>query len=288
MTDATSSTTESSSPQPQPPAVVESSSVNLSTTKAAAPKKTKLSKTLPTDRINFPKQFDIIVGYSIAYDKAGQQPVSNQDVGNLVKLAAATVGMMNAFNMDVGIIQRTDGGKFMPSEETRECARMHQINPDRAWLKLAPLFERSWFGEELIAKLKIRSLSESEAIEDLAEIAHAEKDHLPQLKVALEYMEKCGVIVREGGMIKLASRSSRDETDEQDKGNKVNSASSHNELHKVEIIGLECHSLTLDPLKKRKIVIHTPPSITEKELDRIQKWLSFQLIVTTGDDENVT
>jgi len=227
-----------------------------------------------------PKQFDIIIGYSIAFDKAGQKPISNAEVASLVGLASATVGMMNAFNMDVGILQRTDGGKFIPSNEARECARMYQINPERAWPKLAPLFERSWFGEELIAKLRLRSISESEAIEDLAEVAHAEKDHLPQLRVALEFLEKSGLITREGGLIKLVSQASREELDKSAGETSEKLQKKKNDLGEEEDKELERHSLTLDTKSKRKIVILTPPAITQKELDRIKQWISFQLIIS--------
>ncbi|MEA3207888.1 MAG: hypothetical protein QOE70_945 [Chthoniobacter sp.] len=249
-------------------------------------KKSKLSKTLPTDRINIPKQFEIIVAYSSAFDKAGQQPISNQDVASLVGLAPATVAMMNAFLMDVGIVQKTDGGKFLPSAEARECARMFQINPGRAWLKLASLMERSWFGEELTAKLRVRTFSETEAIEDLAEVAHAEKDHLPQLKVALDYMEKSGVLLREGGQLRLVSQSQRTTNDQTEGNGSGKTKKTSPDLEEEEDSELERHSLTLDPLRKRRIVILTPPTITKRELERIQQWLSFQLIVS--DEVNPT
>ncbi|MGA2052658.1 MAG: hypothetical protein ABSH19_05040, partial [Opitutales bacterium] len=46
---------------------------------------------------------------------------------------------------------------------------------------------------------------------------------------------------------------------------------------------LEKHALTLDSKTKRRIVIYAPSQISKAELERIQKWLSFQLIVSEPD-----
>ena len=249
---------------------------------AVSPKKSKLSKTLPTARINLPKQFEIINGYASAYDKAGQRPVSNQDVGTIVGLAPATVGMMNAFLVDADLIQKMEGGNYVPSAAVIDCARMFQINPDRAWPKLAPLIESSWFGAEIVAKLRVRTLSENDAIEDLAELANAEKDHLPQLRVALDFMEKTGIILREGGQIKLIGQTQRAAAAGSGTEHTDREAKKTTDLDEGDT-GLERHSLTLDPKSSRKIVILAPPTLTKRELERIQQWLSFQLIVTDSD-----
>jgi hypothetical protein len=209
--------------------------------------------------------------------------VSNQEVGSIVGLAPTTVAMMNAFLVDTGIIQKAESGNFIPSSEAIDCARMFQINQDRAWPKLAPLLESSWFGEEIVAKLRVRTMSENEAIEDLAELANAEKDHLPQLKVALDFLEKTGVISREGGQIKLVSHAQRAGSATGNFEDTAKGKKSETALLEDLDEGLERHSLTLSPKEKRKFVILAPPTITAAELDRIQKWLSFQLIVTGSD-----
>jgi len=48
--------------------------------------------------------------------------------------------------------------------------------------------------------------------------------------------------------------------------------------------GLEKYTLTLNPEKNRRIVIHTPATVSAAELKRIQQWLSFQLIVSDESD----
>ena len=54
-------------------------------------------------------------------------------------------------------------------------------------------------------------------------------------------------------------------------------------LSAAEHEGLEKYTLTLDPETKRRIVLFAPPSVKQRELNRIQQWLSFQLIITDAD-----
>jgi hypothetical protein len=44
-------------------------------------------------------------------------------------------------------------------------------------------------------------------------------------------------------------------------------------------------TLLLNKDGTRKVTLHAPSTITKAELDRIQKWLSFQLIVEDEADE---
>lgn len=48
--------------------------------------------------------------------------------------------------------------------------------------------------------------------------------------------------------------------------------------------GHEQYTLVLDPRSRRRVVVTAPHVITRKELDRITKWLEFQLIVEEPSD----
>jgi hypothetical protein len=93
-----------------------------------------------------------------------------------------------------------------------EHFKVYQLSPDRSWAKLAPLFEKSWIGLELIPKLKFRPIDEAEAITDLALIADAEKKHYPLLKVGIDWLCQVGITNREGGQLRLATQMAPDPT----------------------------------------------------------------------------
>ncbi len=246
------------------------------TAASSAVKRVKLTRTLPTDRITFYKQSEILRAFAAAYEKANA-PVSNDDVGRLVGMAGSTVSQINAFFVDVGLLARADTGKFTPTTPAIEYLKLHQFSADRAWSKLAPVFEKSWFGQELVAKLKFRSVDESEAITDLALASNAEKGYEPQLKIAIDWLVLVGVAVREGTQIKLAHTSTPSQRD-------VPSAPNNNQPpttapDTVEE-GLHRSVLPLDASSKRRLVVWAPPTITAKELERIKSWLAVQIIVS--------
>lgn len=239
-------------------------------------KRAKLKYTLPNDRINFSKQLDIIRAYPAAYAKSNA-PVTNKEVGDIIGMAETTVSMANAFLTDIGLLSG-ESGKFTPATELMEYLRVHQLSPDKAWSKLVPLFERSWFGQELITKLRFRPMTEKDALEDLALKAGAEQRHFGQLKVGIDWLVQVGLVQREGATLKLAQAASmmpQEAPVAPTSTASVNAAlqeeESDDSLHKA--------TLRLDAAGKRKVIIYAPPMISKKELDRINQWLSVQLIV---------
>lgn len=166
----------------------------------------KLTQTLPTDRIPLPKQLEIIRAYVAAAEKGGGA-ATNGEVGKFVDLAESTVATANAFFVDMGFLQKVEGGRYQPTQALTEHFKVYQLSPDRSWAKLMPLFERSWMGLELVPKLKFRPLDEEEAITDLALAANAEPKHRSHLKVGIDWMVQVGLISREGGKLRLATNS---------------------------------------------------------------------------------
>jgi hypothetical protein len=242
-------------------------------------KRAKLAQVLPTDRIQFAKQLDIIRAYAAAYEK-NNAPVSNAEVAGFVSMAETTVGMANAFLTDVGIILG-DGGKFSASPALLEYFKVHQFSPDRAWAKLMPLFERSWFGLEIVPKLKIRPVDEAEAINDLAIAANAEKKHLGQLKVAIDWLVQVGLVLREGSQIRLGTGiTGNGETPPPPKPpGDTPPPPPAPPADRLED-GLHKSVLPLDAASSRRLVVWAPATITAKELERIKQWLSVQIIVS--------
>ncbi len=188
-----SSQPENARPQAEPAAV------NIEKAKRPEPQ-----EPLPTDRVSVPKQLEYLAAYAGASDK-GQRSVSNETIADVVKMKASTVSLANSFFLKMGFLSRT-GREYIPSKEVLEYKLAIDWNDADAAHKLAPLIERSWFAQTLRPKLEMRSVEETEAIADLAQRAMADKHYQPQIRALLDYMEKTGIIRREGSLIFLNRR----------------------------------------------------------------------------------
>ena len=241
-------------------------------------KKSRLSRTIPTDRLTFQKQCEILRAYPAAFEKVGG-PVSIEDITEFVKMAPSTISQSNSFFTDIGVVQK-EGRKFNPSAELIAMHRLYGIHQAKAWAKLAPLFERAWFGQILIPKLRYQPMTAEDMVHDLADAATAEPDHLGQLGLIIEYLLLVGLVHRDGGVVKLVNHAAAAAGEEKDKQKADGIPPGTNDaLPTAKEEGLEPYPLVLDAKTKRRIVLYAPPSITAKELKRIQQWLQFQLIV---------
>ncbi|MBX3744133.1 MAG: hypothetical protein KF833_02385 [Verrucomicrobiae bacterium] len=238
-------------------------------------RRTTLTRTIPTDRVTFPRQCEIIRAHAAAYEAEGA-PVVVEALTKFADMTPGTISMGNAFLLDVGII-RKEGRKFLPSDELMAMHRMYGIDESRAWSKLAPLFERSWFGQRLIPLLKFKPMTEDEAVHELAEVSTAEAGHLPQLRVIVEYLILVGLIVRQGGQLKLKNPTTTSEPSpsiQQPQGDAPKTGNGE-----PAAFDNPPAILLLDPKGKRRVLVQAPPTVTQKELDRIKNWLAVQLIV---------
>jgi hypothetical protein len=167
----------------------------------AAEKQKRPERTLPTERVAAAKQLDILRAYAIASGPSGK-PVQVIDAAAIVKMAGTTVSLCSAFFKDVGFLTRTSDGQLLPSPEVIEFNRAYEWTPATAAFKLAPLLERSWFGERLLPKVRFGPMSLDEAIGDLGTAAAAGSDSKPNLLVLLDFVEAAGLIIRENGQVR--------------------------------------------------------------------------------------
>jgi hypothetical protein len=168
---------------------------------------------LPTDRISFPKQLDLLRAYGAINAQSGSS-VSLKEAGDMTKLAPTTATLANAFFMQNGFLQKQEGGKFLPASEVVAFARAFTWNQDTAARKLEPLVRASWFGKALVPRLQFRAQSEDEAITALAEACNAGPEYRAQLRMLLDYLKASGVVENEGGQLTLASSTSPTQTDQ--------------------------------------------------------------------------
>jgi hypothetical protein len=155
---------------------------------------------LPTPRITFSKQLDILRAFAAASGPTGKV-ASNDDVGEIVKMNASTISLANPFLASGGLITKTDGG-YIPCSEVMSFLRAYEWSPDTAAQKLAPVLAKTWFAEELLSKLAFGPMSADEAIQDLADAASAAPEYRGQLEILLDYLAVAGLIQRDGNQIK--------------------------------------------------------------------------------------
>jgi hypothetical protein len=158
-------------------------------------------KPLPTERITFKRQLELIRAYGVAYRNTGK-PVANVEVAKIVEMQESTTSIANAFFTATGFLQRGPDGKFTPASEVQEFANAHGWNPDTASQKLRPLLVKSWFGEALLPRVSFNALDEGKAMEVLALASSAGPEYRNQIAMLLEYLDATGVIVRDGGMVR--------------------------------------------------------------------------------------
>src|SRR3990172_1517951 len=65
---------------------------------------------LPTERIAFDRQLEILRAYVSASGAQASRPVSNNDLGGIVKLNVSTASLPNAFFRDARLLEQVDGG----------------------------------------------------------------------------------------------------------------------------------------------------------------------------------
>jgi len=168
-------------------------------------KAAKPTKTLPTSRIAFAKQMDILRAYAAA-SGPGNRLVTLREVSDIVKMATGTVTIANPFFVECRLLFRTEGMGLTPSPAVMEFARAFEWNRETAAHKLAPPLSQMWFAEALLPRLAFADITEEEAITVLAEKSAAPPDYKTQLRLILDYLEASGLIRREDGRIKAGSK----------------------------------------------------------------------------------
>jgi hypothetical protein len=246
-------------------------------------KRKVLTEVIPTNRLTLPKQVEIIRAYAAAYDPL-KGPVGIEEVMKYVGMAAATVSQTNAFLQEVGIL-RKDGRRFIPASEVMAMNRLYEVNKEKALSKLAPLFEKTWFGELVIPKLKFRPMAEEELVHQLFEAATAEAQHLQQVRMLIDYLILVGLVERDGANLKIKNGAHED-TPAPSPGAVAPMAPVAEPAAVATASEPPPAVLLLNAEGTRRVTVKAPATITPAELARIRSWLEFQLIVEEAPPPN--
>jgi hypothetical protein len=170
--------------------------------KPAPPKPTKI---LPTERISVSKQLDMLRAYA-AVSNNGAKPAPVNEVALVVKTAASSVSLANAFLASINLIIRSDAGSYTPSPEVVAFLRAYEWDKETASYKLGPVLREAWFWKSLQPRLTYDAIEEEAAITVLAETSAAAPEYKKELKMIIDFLVAGGVIRREGSTIKLANK----------------------------------------------------------------------------------
>lgn len=164
------------------------------------PDRFKLRRALPTDRLKFSKQIDIVKAYG-AESGANRGAVTLDKVAKAADIAQTSAGLNNEFFREIGLLTR-EGKTFRPAQPVIDYLQANQWDPENALKKLGPIFAESWAGRALSARLAVRDLSKSEAIALLADESGASKDHADRLAILLDFLEATGVVNVDGTTVR--------------------------------------------------------------------------------------
>jgi hypothetical protein len=244
-------------------------------------KRSPPTKTLPSDRLAFEKQAATLRAFAVVYEANGNKPVSNEEAGKIINMSGNTVVVTNGFFTDMRLLLRPkETTAFVPSPETQAYYKAFEWDAKTAGEKLKPVFEKTWFSEALVPRLKFRPYDEGEALTVLAEACSAAKEYEPRLRVLLDFMVFAGVVARDGGQIRLPEPKGAEAVAEPAK---VETASARPGPGPVDD-GLVEFSFILDVKRSRRVVVHAPSDMTKKELERVKKWMEIQLVVDEAGD----
>ncbi len=169
---------------------------------AKARREPRPTQVVPTERIQFKRQLDILRAFAAASGPTNTS-VTNKQVAEILKMASSTVSLANPFFTETGLLVK-EGSGFMPSSEVMDYNRAFAWNPDTAAHKLGSRLREAWFVQAVTPKLTFSQMSETEAINTLADASAAAPKFRPNLKLLIDYMEAAGMIERDGDVVRLA------------------------------------------------------------------------------------
>ena len=217
-----------------------------------------LTKTLPTDRITFDKQAEIVRAYAAVYAANDGQPVTNEQAGEIVGLSGSTISQSNAFFDDIGLVTRAEtGGGFIPSAEVIEYNNACQWDESEARGKLRPIFEQAWFYRCLVPRLQLAPQPQTTCLALLASESKAQTEHNERLLNLIKFLELAGIVSTSGGNVSLLQNRASSVPPKQ--GEQKPQGGIHVPPKETDP---DQHILYLDGKRERKVKLTSPLTIT--------------------------
>jgi hypothetical protein len=169
-----------------------------------APARARARHALPTDRMKFAMGVDTLKAFAIK--SRGGDPVGGEAIAQLLNIAVNTAVLNNTFFMESGLITRVSKGLYKPVPEVVEFTRLHSLDDENAGKVLGPIMSRTWAAEALRTRAQLGPMKRRDAMRMLADESGAEKSHLGQIGVLLDWLTLSGVIsTNEDGTINVGA-----------------------------------------------------------------------------------
>jgi hypothetical protein len=168
---------------------------------AGRAQKQRADRSLPTDRLNFEKQVEVL---RVIAQMSGnsRRPVTAEDLSAAIGLKGNTGGLSNKFFRDSGWVVSAGRGMYAATEPLMDYHRHLNVDPqdvDGARRYLAASAEASWYWEALEPMLE-GGARQTIVLHTLSKAAGA-YEHTPQLLLIVTWLEWLGLVRREGDLV---------------------------------------------------------------------------------------
>lgn len=175
------------------------------------PLRARASRSLPTDRIKFSTQIDILNAFAKA-----RANVSSEDLARFTSVSAATAGLNNNFFLESGLIERVKKGRYDPAPIVLDFARAYGFASDDAQRadaahRLAPTLRGTWYYATVADRLDMGPATRDDLVRQLAHAAGAETHHKPQLESILDWLAFAGLLEFDGDVASLVGSAQSEE-----------------------------------------------------------------------------
>jgi len=148
---------------------------------------------LPTDRLSFQKQLEVLKAFAVGSQNA-TQPVGAKKLASLTHIGYATAPLNNIFYFETGLITRAKKGLYLPTPPTLEFARRVSFSTANAGEALTTTFENTWFYKAVVERLAMGSATKPTIVEALARTASADASYATQFGTLLDWLAYVGLI----------------------------------------------------------------------------------------------
>ena len=162
----------------------------------------ELKYPLPDNRISLDSHFDIIKAYVVASNN-GKTPAGYKELAPFIKIDSTLVSGCNKFFENIGIITKSEGGKYLPTENTIELFNALQWKNEELIKKtLQKILESTWFWIQTKQYLTVNeSASREELIQKLGLGCGADpQKHTRALEKLIDYMKNSNLIKEDNGL----------------------------------------------------------------------------------------
>ena len=169
------------------------------------PQKARADRSLPTDRLSFDKQVDVLRAIA-QMSGSNRRPVTAEDLSASIGLRGNTGGLSNKFFRDSGWVVSAGRGMYTATDPLLEYHRHLNVDPQDmggARRHLAGAARDSWYWE-VVEQLLDGGARQTMILHALSKAAGA-YDHMPQLQLILTWLEWLGLVRREGDLVLMGN-----------------------------------------------------------------------------------